>query len=183
MNAEPSPRISLIVAVADNGVIGHQGRIPWRIRGDLRRFKELTWGHPLVMGRATFESLGRVLPGRRHVVLSRDPAFGPGGVLVARSWSEALEHVANVAEVFVIGGADVYRLALPHAHRIYLTEVHATPAGDTLFPRELFQEWGDVVDESRSPASEADEFATTFRVLERPGERKPAPHVSSIHPG
>lgn len=125
--------VFLVVAVADNGVIGHEGAMPWHLSADLRRFKALTMGKPMVMGRKTFESLPGLLPGRRHIVLTRDPAWAEDGAEVARSPEQALA-LANAPHVAVIGGAEIYRLFLPLADRIEWTEVHAAPPGDTRFP-------------------------------------------------
>ena len=134
----PEPGVALIAAVAANGVIGRGNRLPWRLPADLRRFKELTLGHALVMGRRTYESIGRPLPGRVTVVLTRDPAFAPPGVAVARNLDEALAAAAAACpgsgEVFVAGGAEVYAQALPRAGRLYLTRVEAEVEGDTRFP-------------------------------------------------
>ena len=127
-------RISLIVAMAENRVIGRDGRLPWHLPKDLKRFKKLTVGHPMVMGRKTFESIGRPLPKRRSLVLSRDPAYRPPGAEVAASLPEALARLAADEEAFVIGGARVFAEALPLAERLYLTLVHAEVAGDVRFP-------------------------------------------------
>ena len=133
-------RLSLIVAAAENGVIGRNNALPWRLAGDLRRFKEITMGKPIVMGRKTFESIGRPLPGRPNIVLSRDPEFRVDGIEVAHDFSSARTAATKAAngagetEIMVIGGAGIYELALPHADRIYLTEVHADIAGDAVFP-------------------------------------------------
>jgi dihydrofolate reductase len=134
-----APPVALIAAVAANGVIGRDNRLPWRLPADLRRFKELTMGHALVMGRRTYESIGRPLPGRVTVVLTRDPAFmAPPGALAARSLEEALAAAAaatpGAGEVFVAGGAEVYAQALPRADRLYLTRVEAEVEGDARFP-------------------------------------------------
>lgn len=125
--------VFLAVAVADNGVIGSDGALPWHIPADLRRFKALTMGQPMVMGRKTFESLPGLLPGRRHIVLTRDPAWAEDGAEVAHSLEEAL-NLANSPHIAVIGGAEIYRLFLHRADRIELTEVHARPRGDARFP-------------------------------------------------
>ncbi|MGH6787369.1 MAG: dihydrofolate reductase [Novosphingobium sp.] len=125
--------IFLVVAVADNGVIGAAGTMPWHVSADLRRFKALTAGKPMVMGRKTFESLPGLLAGRRHIVLTRDPDFAEEGAEVARSVEEALR-LANAPHVAVIGGAEIFREFLPLADRIEWTEIHAKPAGDTRFP-------------------------------------------------
>ena len=135
-------RLTLVAAVADNGVIGNAGDIPWRIPADFAHFKALTIGHVLVMGRATYESIGRALPGRTTIVLTRDPAWSADGVLVARSLDEALDLAAGLdAEVFVAGGAAVYAAALDRAHAQVLTEVHLSPEGDTRYPDFDRTEW------------------------------------------
>ena len=119
-----SHEIFLVVAVADNGVIGADGAMPWHIPTDLRRFKALTMGKPMVMGRKTFESLPGVLPGRRHIVLTRDTGWDEDGAEVVHSAEEALQ-LANAPHVAIVGGAEIFRLFLPLADRIELTEVHA----------------------------------------------------------
>ena len=132
--------LALVAAIADNGVIGRDNRLIWRLKSDLRRFRDLTWGKPMLMGRKTFASIGRPLPGRETLVLTRDPAFTAEGVHVAHGWdgaaetAEALAERMGASEVAVVGGAEVYALALPHALRLYLTQVHAAPEGDALFP-------------------------------------------------
>jgi dihydrofolate reductase len=132
--------IFLVVAVADNGVIGNAGAMPWHLPADLRHFKALTMNKPMVMGRKTFESLPGLLPGRRHIVLTRDPDWAEDGVEVARSVDEAVQ-LANAPHVAVVGGAEIYRLFLPLAHRIEWTEIHAKPDGDTRFPEFERSEW------------------------------------------
>src|ERR1700744_1798582 len=112
------PLVSMIVAMAQNGVIGRDNSLPWRLPEDLRRFKAITWGKPLLMGRKTFESIGKPLPGRRNLVLTRDLAWRAQGVDVVRSVEEALELVRGAPELAVIGGAEIYRLTLPIAQRI-----------------------------------------------------------------
>ncbi len=129
-----SPRLSLIAAVARNGVIGRDGRIPWHLPGDLPRFKRITMGHPVIMGRRTWESLGKPLPGRRNIVISRSPGLKPDGAEVFASLAAALEACAGADEVFVIGGTEAYREALPRADRLLLTEIDADIEGDARFP-------------------------------------------------
>ncbi|MGE5336310.1 MAG: dihydrofolate reductase [Gemmatimonadota bacterium] len=129
-----SPRLSLIAAVARNGVIGRDGRIPWHLPGDLPRFKRITMGHPVIMGRRTWESLGRPLPGRRNIVISRSPALKVDGAEVFASLAAALAACAGADEVFVIGGTEAYREALPRADRLLLTEIDADIEGDACFP-------------------------------------------------
>ena len=127
--------VTLVAAVADNGVIGAAGAIPWRLPEDFAHFKALTLGHVLVMGRATYESIGRPLPGRTTIVLTRDPDWHAEGVLVAGDLDEALARGAEIdPEVFVVGGAAVYAAALPVADAQVLSEVHLSPEGDTRYP-------------------------------------------------
>lgn len=127
--------VTLVAAVADNGVIGADGDIPWRIPADFAHFKALTLGHVLVMGRATYESIGRPLPGRTTIVLTRDPAWTAEGVLVAPDLGTALRLGSGIDdEVFVVGGASVYAEALAVADAQVLTEVHLSPEGDTVYP-------------------------------------------------
>lgn len=136
------PEIVLIVARADNGVIGADGHLPWHVPADLRRFKQLTTGAPMIMGRKTFESLPGLLSGRRHIVLTRDSDWGDEGAEVVHSVEEALA-LANAPHVSVIGGAEIYRLFLPRADRIELTEVHLSPEGDTWLDK-FGPEWHEV---------------------------------------
>lgn len=127
--------LTAIAAVARNGVIGAQGDLPWRLPADLRRFKALTTGHVLVMGRKTFESIGRALPGRSTIVVTRQPGWSADGVRVASSVDDALVTAAELGpETFVAGGAEIYAQTLARADRLELTEVHAEPDGDTFFP-------------------------------------------------
>jgi dihydrofolate reductase len=128
-----SREIFLVVAVAANGVIGADGAMPWHVPADLRRFKSLTMGLPMLMGRKTFDSLPGLLPGRRHIVLTRDETWQAEGAEVAHSLDDAL-HIANAAHVAVIGGAQIYAQALPLATRIELTEIMADYAGDAIMP-------------------------------------------------
>ena len=133
--------LSLVAAVAENRVIGRGGGLPWRLPDELAHFKRTTLGKPVLMGRHTFVSLGRPLAGRRNVVLSRRPGFAAAGAEVASDLEVALALVAGAPEAMVIGGAALYREALPRAGRIYLTRVHASPAGDVCFPELDLEEW------------------------------------------
>jgi dihydrofolate reductase len=154
--------ITLVAAVADNGVIGNDGAIPWHVPEDFAHFKALTTGHVLVMGRATYASIGRPLPGRTTVVLTRDRSWDPGhtGVLVAHDLEQALEVAASVAEeVFVVGGAGVYEAALPHADAQVLTEIHLSPEGDTRYPAFDRATWHET---SREPHLDA---PTPFEIV------------------
>lgn len=138
--------VTLIVARAENGVIGRDGGLPWRLPADLKRFKALTMGTAMVMGRKTFESLPGRLPGRRHIVLTRDPAWSAEGAEVASDLHEALR-LADGPRVSVIGGAEIFQLFLPMADRIELTEVHASAEGDTIMPPLAPGQWREVARE------------------------------------
>jgi dihydrofolate reductase len=140
--------VTLIAAVARNGVIGADGGIPWHLPEDFAHFKATTLGHTLVMGRATYESIGRPLPGRTTIVVTRDPAWSADGVLVAHSLEEALA-IAGDDEVFVAGGASVYEAALPHADAQLLSEVDVEPDGDTFYPPVDTDVWAEVSREPR----------------------------------
>jgi dihydrofolate reductase len=158
------PEVTLILARADNGVIGKDGDIPWHIPADLRRFKQLTLGSPMIMGRKTFDSLPGLLPGRRHIVLTRDEAWDEDGAEVVHSVEAALK-AANAPHVWVIGGAEIYRLFLPLADRIELTEVHLAPEGDAQLSEHL-EGWSEAGRESH-PAEgtvPAFDFVTLKRV-------------------
>jgi dihydrofolate reductase len=130
--------IILIAAVGRNGVIGRDNDLPWRIREDLQRFKALTLGHTLVMGRKTYDSIGRPLPGRRTVVVTRQQDWSTDGVDVVHSLEEALEYDGDL---YVAGGGEIYRQSLPYADRLELTEVHQSPTGDVTFPRLNPTDW------------------------------------------
>lgn len=159
-------RVSLIVAMDETGVIGREGGLPWRLSADLRRFKELTMGHHLVMGRKTLESIGRILPGRVTIVLSRWPDFEFSGAKVAADWEEAQRLAAGDDEVFVIGGGQIYELTLPSVSRLYVTRVHAKVAGDTRFPAIDWSAWRQTYDE-RFPADAKNEYDYSFEVYDR----------------
>jgi dihydrofolate reductase len=152
-----TPEITLVVARAANGTIGRDGTLPWHIPADLRRFKALTMGHPMIMGRKTFESLPRLLPGRRHIVLTRDGAWHVPGAEVAQDVDEALA-LAGDGPVSVIGGAQIYRLFLPLANRIELTEVQADIPGDTHLPP-LGDDWRETFREQHGATGDAPAFA------------------------
>ena len=146
----------LIAAIADDGTIGDKGKIPWHIRDDLKRFKRLTIGHPIIMGRKTYESIGKPLPGRTNIVLTKDRGFAAApGVLKFESLDAAVEHCRRHREeiVFVIGGGEVYRQALPLAQKLFVTEVHRTVAGDTKFPDYDRSQWQEVGRENGSEHS------------------------------
>lgn len=134
-------RVSLIVAMDRNRVIGHHGKVPWRLPADLKRFRALTMGHHILMGRKTWESIGRPLPGRTNVVVTRNRAYRAAGAIVVASLDAALELARHDTEAYVIGGGEIYREALPLADRVYLTQVQAEYPGDTFFPRLAPGEW------------------------------------------
>jgi dihydrofolate reductase len=146
-------RITLIVAIAADGLIGTDTGLPWRLPADLKRFRRLTMGKPILMGRTTFEHIGRPLDGRLNIVLTRNPDFQPEGVQVARSWDDAVRLAGDVEELMVIGGSEVYRTALPHANRIELTIVEGAFAGTAYFPLDLPNAWN-VDHDERFPADE-----------------------------
>lgn len=156
--------VTLVVARADNGVIGKNGRLPWHLPADLKRFKALTVGAPMIMGRKTFKSLPGLLPGRRHIVLTRDPDWRATGAEIAHSIEEALA-LAGEAHVSVIGGADVFRLFEPFAAKVEMTEVHADIAGDTNMPPFDRDRWREAARED-FPA-DADRPAYSFVTLAR----------------
>ncbi len=172
------------MAVAENGVIGRDNRLPWRMPTDLATFRRLTLGKPVVMGRKTFQSLGKPLDGRINIVVSRDPSFAPDGVIVLPSLAAALEEACRQAgergvdEVAVIGGGQLYREALDLADKIYLTRIHATPVGDATFPPLDPAAWTETL---RTPlaTSDRDDHAATLIVYEHgPDDPGTAPPVA-----
>jgi dihydrofolate reductase len=158
--------VSLIVAMADGRVIGRDGQLPWRLSADLRRFKRLTMGHHIIMGRKTYESIGRLLPGRTTVVITHQADLEIPGAIIVNSLEKALQVAATDPEVFIVGGGEIYRQAMPSVDRIYQTIVHAKVDGDTVFPPLAEAEW--VLTESeRHTADERNQFDYSFRVLDR----------------
>ncbi len=155
------PRISLIVAMARGRVIGHRGKMPWHLSEDLKRFRRLTWGKPILMGRRTFEAIGRPLPGRYNIVLSRSPGFRPAGCRVVRSLEAALK-MAWGRELMVIGGSHVYASLLPQAERLYLTLIDADFPGDTFFPPWTPEAWQEIEREERAAGAD---FPHPYRFL------------------
>ncbi len=158
--------MTLVAALADNGVIGVAGGLPWRLPDDLRRFKALTMGRPMLMGRRTFESIGRPLPGRRNLVLTRRPQSLPAGVDAVASVEQAIRDCDGAPELCVIGGAEVYRLTLPIADRMELTRVHAVTPGDVKFPEFSPTEWREVA-RIEHPADDRHAWPMTFLTLDR----------------
>jgi dihydrofolate reductase len=159
--------LSIIAAVSENNVIGRGGGLPWHLAVDLKRFKRLTMGHAIIMGRRTWESIGRPLPGRTSIVISRQTDWRVDGASVAASLDGALEIArrskVDQSEAFVIGGAAVYALALPRAERLYLTRVHAVVEGDVEFPAVDWNAWR-LMEESHHAADERNDFDHTFQV-------------------
>jgi dihydrofolate reductase len=159
-------RFSLIVAMSENRVIGRDGQLPWRLSADLRRFKRLTMGHHIIMGRKTFQAIGRLLPGRTSIVLTRRTDFRAGGALVAHDMEQAKGQAAGDDEVFVIGGGEIYRGVMPSVDRIYMTLVHANIEGDTFFPEFRSDQW-QRVEQSRHTADDRNEYEHSFLVYDR----------------
>jgi dihydrofolate reductase len=167
-----APRIVLVAAIAENGVIGRDDGLPWRLPGDLKHFRSVTLGKPVIMGRRTFAAIGRPLPGRSNIVLTGDRAFRAEGVHVASTLDGALSFARAEArrlgadEIAIIGGGTLYSETLPRADRLYVTEVHGSPRGDVRFPAFDPGKWREV---SRAgPMQQAgDEFSYSFVVLER----------------
>ena len=155
------PRLTLIVARARNGVIGKDNAMPWRIPGEQAYFKRVTMGHPIIMGRKTWESIGRPLPGRRSIVISRNTAFAAPGAEVVPSLDAALARCVGAAEAFVIGGAELYRLALPSADRLLITEIDHDFDGDTYFPAPDPAQWREAARDHHAPIDERP-FAVDF---------------------
>ena len=160
------PLVSLLAAVADNGVIGRDNGLPWHLPDDLKHFKALTLGKPILMGRRTFSSIGKPLAGRTNLVLTRAEEWRHPGVTAVHSIEAALEIAGDAPELVVIGGAEVYRLALPFARRIYLTRVHARVSGDTYLPELDPGAWREVQRQSH-PIDERHAYPMTFVTLER----------------
>jgi dihydrofolate reductase len=160
--------ISLIVAMDEQKGIGHHGRLPWRISSDLRRFKTITMGHHLIMGRRTYETIRRPLPGRTMIIITRNSNYIAEGCFVVSSLDHALRLAKErgETEAIVIGGGEIYAQALPLANRIYMTIVHAQVPADVFFPELDVTEWKEV-QLVYTPAGEGDSYPTTFRILER----------------
>ncbi|HKU13683.1 MAG TPA: type 3 dihydrofolate reductase [Steroidobacteraceae bacterium] len=158
--------ISLIVAAAQNGVIGSDNRLPWHLPDDLKRFKALSLGKPVVMGRRTFESIGKPLPGRTNIVVSRQPGLAIAGAIVARSLDAALAAAGDAPEIVVIGGAEIFRQVLPRADTVHLTRVHASVDGDAVFPQLDPGAWRQSAVEHHA-ADERHQYAFDFVTLQR----------------
>jgi dihydrofolate reductase len=171
--AAPAAALELVVAVAENDVIGRGNQLPWHMPADLRHFKSLTLGKPVLMGRKTYESIGKALPGRTNIVLSRSAAFSPGDCVVVKTLDEARIAAGAAAgagsALMVIGGAEIYRQCLPIASRIHLTLIHARiEDGDTVFAGWRSAEWG-ASSRERHEADDRNAYAYSFITLERTG--------------
>jgi dihydrofolate reductase len=160
--------ISLIVAMDRKRGIGKAGKLPWHLSSDLKRFRELTMGHHVIVGRKTYESIGKPLPGRQMIVVTRNSYLTPEGCLVGESVTDAIELARSrgESEVFVIGGAEIYTQALDRADRIYLTQVHAEVDADTFFPELEASAWTET-DSAHHPADDRNQYSFTFKLLER----------------
>jgi len=158
--------ISLIVAASTNNVIGVQGELPWRLSADLKRFKAITMGKPIVMGRLTYESIGRALPGRQNIVITRQTDYKVDGCDVVQSVDAAIEAAGDAAEVMVIGGSHIYQAFLPIADRIYLTRVQADVEGDAFLPDLVADEWRET-SRTEYSADESNDFDVVCTNLER----------------
>ena len=155
--------ISLIVAVSENGVIGKNNELLWKLPDDLKRFKKLTIGHPIIMGRKTFDSIGKPLPGRTSIVITRNSDFKMDGIIVSHSFEEALKQaeILESNEVFIIGGGEIYKQALPVADRLYVTEVETIIAGDAFFEIENPEQWIES-ERTAHPADDRHNLAFNF---------------------
>jgi dihydrofolate reductase len=160
------PGVSIFVAMSENRVIGRDGDLPWHLPADLKRFRALTTGHTIIMGRRTWQSIGRPLPQRRSIVLTGRSDFRPQSADVACSLDEALTLAAGDEEVFVIGGAALYRAALPSAERLYLTMIHAQVEGDVRFPEVDLESW-QLVEDERHEADDRHLYPYSFRRYDR----------------
>ncbi len=163
-------RVSIIAAMARNQVIGRNNQLPWRLPADLKHFKQLTMGKPLIMGRKTYDSIGKPLPGRTNIVVTRDPNFSAEGVIVVHTLSSALleaeAHLDESNEAMVMGGADIYYKYLPRADRMYLTLVEVEVAGDAHFPAYVPDEW-ELVEVTRHEADEKNPYPYQFLTFDR----------------
>jgi dihydrofolate reductase len=160
--------LSIIAAMTDDGVIGRDNKLPWHLSDDLKRFKEITMGHPIIMGRKTFDSLKNPLPGRHNIIVSRNPTRRYLGATVVGSLEEALDHFGAVdEELFVIGGAQIFELALPDVDTLYLTIIHHKIEGDTYFPKFDLENNFRIVEKTDHQSATGDKLRYTFLKAER----------------
>ncbi|MBL0335146.1 MAG: type 3 dihydrofolate reductase [Chitinophagaceae bacterium] len=162
--------ISMVVAAAQNNAIGKEGKMPWHLPADLRHFKNITWGMPVVMGRKTFESIGKPLPGRKNIVISRQPGWKAAGTVTVPKFEDAIfvAKETDAKEIMVIGGGEIYKLLFDKAFRIYLTRVEAEPEADTFFP-EIHPEAWHLMSQQNHEADEKNAFNYSFQLWERYG--------------
>lgn len=158
--------LAIIVALSENNVVGIENRLPWKISADLRRVKALTMGHHILMGRKTHESIGKPLPGRTNVIISRNGNYSAEGCVIVNSLDAALELAKQDPEIFVFGGGEIFKQALPLVQKIYMTRVHTNIDGDTYFPELNPEEW-QLTEEERHAADEKNEFDYSFLTYER----------------
>lgn len=161
-------QLSIIVAMSENRVIGRDGDLPWRLSADLRRFKRLTMGHHIAMGRKTYESIGRPLPGRKMIIITRQQDYVAEGATVANSLDAAIAIAQDASddELFIIGGGEIYRQAIERANRLYFTRVHTTIDGDTYFPEFNLENW-QRIEQTDHLADEKNQFPHTFEIYQR----------------
>lgn len=159
-------QLSIIVAMDRNRVIGHKDSLPWHISADLKNFKKITMGKPIVMGRKTHESIGRPLPGRENIVITRDKTYQAEGCTVLNSIDGIFEHCKDVEEVMITGGSEIYKHTLNQVTRLYLTEVHTEVEGDTIFPEFERNDWNEISRDAYT-ADEKNDFDYSFVVLEK----------------
>ena len=161
-------KLAIIVAVAENNVIGKDNQLIWHLPADLKHFKTLTMGHPMIMGRKTFDSIGKALPGRTSIIITRQPNYTAEGCLMVHSLEQAITEAGKLGsgEVFVVGGAEIYQQSIPVSDKIYLTEIHHSFDGDTFFPKIDSSVWQELKRES-FPADEKNAFAFDFVELEK----------------
>jgi len=163
---QPKPIISIIAAIANNRIIGKDNQMPWHLPADLAHFKKMTLGKPIIMGRKTFESIGRPLPGRKNIVVTRNTEFSAEGITVVSNLDHAIIEAGNVAEVVIMGGGNIYSQMLESADRLYLTLIDLDIAGDTQFPDYNIYQWQQTETTNR-PADEKNKYALKFMTLNR----------------
>jgi dihydrofolate reductase len=158
--------LSIIVALSENNVVGINNQLPWHLSADLKRLKSITMGHHLIMGRKTFESIGKPLPGRTNVIITHNKEYKAEGAVVVSSVKEALETAKNDSEAFIFGGGEVFKETLPMVNKIYMTKIHQTFNGDTFFPELKSNEWKETFREEHQP-DEKNQYRYSFINLER----------------
>lgn len=163
-----SPRLSAIVAMSENRVIGYKNQLPWHLSADLKHFKSITMGHPILMGRKTHESIGKALPGRTNLILTHNSSFQAPGCVVVTSLNRAMEEAMLIGsnEIFIIGGSEIFKQLLPNTTRLYLTIVHANVVGDAFFPELDLAIWREL-EKTSHPADAENEYGYSFILLEK----------------